>query len=152
LDWREVRPAGTAVVALLPCKPQPTTRTVPLAGQLIRLSMLACKAEGLTWALAAADVGDPTRVGAVLEALRGSAVANLQGAVTRSAPAAVPGATPHAAQAMVEVRGRKPDGAAARGQFLLFSHGTQVFEAMVIGADLPAGATDTFFGSLRVVP
>ncbi|MFO1268454.1 MAG: hypothetical protein U1F67_17830, partial [Rubrivivax sp.] len=28
LDWREVRPAGTAVVALMPCRPNASTRSV----------------------------------------------------------------------------------------------------------------------------
>ena len=152
LDWREVRPSGTAVVALLPCKPQSLARSVSLAGRDLRLSMLACKAGGLTWGLASGDVGEPSHVMTVLEALRVSAVGNLQGVVTRSSGAAVRGATPNEAQGLLEVRGRRPDGTVARGQFLLFAHGTQVFEVMVIGADLPDAAMETYFGSVRVSP
>lgn len=150
LDWREVRPAGTAVVALMPCRPTASTRTVPLAGQAVRLSMLACKAQDMTWALAAADVGDPARVAAALAALRESVLANLEGNVVGSEPAPVRGATPGAQAARVRVAGRKPDGSVANGQFVVFAHGSQVFEAVVIGAAVPEAAAGTFFDSLRV--
>ena len=149
LDWREVRPPGTAVVALMPCRPTASVRSVPLAGQPVRLSMLACKAQDLTWALAAADVGDPARVASVLAALRDSVLANLEATVVGSEPAAVRGATPGAQPARVRVAGRKPDGSAANGQFVVFAHGTQVFEALVIGAAVPEAAAGTFFDSLR---
>lgn len=150
LDWREVRPQGTAVVVLMPCRPQASARSVLLAGHAVRLSMLACKAQGLTFALAAADVGDPARVAATLAALRESAVANLDASVVGSEPAAVRGATPGTQPARVRLAGREPDGSAAQGQFVLFAHGTQVFEAVVLGTAVPEAAAGTFFDSLRV--
>ncbi len=150
LDWREVRPEGTAVVAMLPCKPSASSRTVQLAGYPVRLSMLACKADGTTWALAAADVAEPGRVGAALEALRESTRANLQGQVIEAAAVAVRGATPHAAQVRVRVGGRKQDGSPASAQFIVFSHGTQVFQAIAMGSRWPEPAAETFFESLRV--
>ncbi len=149
LDWREVRPPGMAVVAMLPCKPNASTRAVQLAGHAVRLSMLACKADDLTWALAAADVAEPARVGAALLALRESTRANLQGQVVEVVPAAVRGATPHEGQARVRVSGRKQDGTAASAQFIVFSYGTQVFQAMVMGTRQPGTAAETFFDSLR---
>lgn len=150
LDWREVRPAGTAVVAMLPCKPNESARSVQLAGQAVRLSMLACKAEDLTWALAAADVVEPARVAPALQALRESTVSNLQGQVVQSTPTGVRGATPHGSLARVLVRGRKPDGTPASGRFVVFAHGTQIFQAIVMGAEVPEPAAETFFDSLRV--
>jgi hypothetical protein len=150
LDWREVRPAGTAVVATLPCKPNASSRTVQLAGHPVRLSMLACKADGTTWALAAADVAEPARVGPALQALRESTRANLQGEVVEAAAVVVRGATPHEAQARVRVGGRKQDGSPASAQFIVFSHGTQVFQAIALGGRWPEPAAETFFESLRV--
>lgn len=149
LDWREVRPAGSTVVALMPCKPNISTRVVPLAGQPVHLSMLTCKADGLVWALMTADVGDPRRVGTVLTAMRDSVLDNLQGRVERSAPAAVRGATPNEAQVRVQVAGRKPDGTPVSGQFVVFSRGTRVFQATVLGAQVPDAAAATFLDSLR---
>jgi len=150
LDWREVRPPGTAVVATLPCKPNVSSRAVQLAGQAVRLSMLACKAEDMTWAIASTDVEDPARVGPALQALRESTRANLQGQVAEAVPAAVRGATPHDAQARVVVHGRKQDGTATSAQFVVFSHGTQVFQAIVVGERRQGHSAEMFFESLRV--
>lgn len=137
---------------MLPCKPNVSTRTVALAGQPVRLSLLACKAEDVTWALAAADVAEPARVGPALLALRESTRANLQGQVIEAVPAAVRGATPHAAQARVLVRGRKQDGTAASALFVVFSHGTQVFQATVLGGRWSESTATTFLDSLRAGP
>jgi hypothetical protein len=152
LDWREVRPADTSVTVLLPCKPQVSARSVNLAGRAVRLSMMACKADAWTWALVSTDVADPALVEPVLNALRDSTVANVQGRVLSSAPVAVRGVVPRAAHAGVLVRGRKPDGAAANAQFVVFSHGTQVFQAIVMGETAPGQAAESFFYSLRVAP
>ena len=61
LNWREVRPVGTTLVALLPCKPDRQTRAIPLAGAEVSMEVLGCSAGGTTWAVATADVGDPAR-------------------------------------------------------------------------------------------
>jgi hypothetical protein len=150
LDWREVRPQGTAVNVLLPCKPKRSARMVALAGRPVRMSMLACTAEQWTWALAAADVGEPAQVGPALLALREGALANVQGQVLASQAAVVQGATPHDAGAALRIKGRRPDGAEANVRLVVFSHGTQVFQATVIGSRPPAAAADPFFDSLRV--
>ena len=63
LDWREVRPAGSGVSLLFPCKPDSQSRLVRLAGMQVRLVLLACAAGGSTWGLAHADVVDPASVG-----------------------------------------------------------------------------------------
>ena len=152
LDWREVRVQGTAVTLMLPCKPQSSARSVQLAGQAVRMSMLACKAAELTWALGFADVAEPARLGAALRALREGTMANLQAQVVRSAPAVVRGATPHESSLFVQLRGRRPDGGPAEGRLAVFAHGTRVFQAVVLGESVPEEAAEMFFLSLRVGP
>ena len=149
LDWREVRPPGSGMVALFPCKPSAMTRGVSLAGQTVSLSLHACSAGGQTWGLAHADVVDPARVGAALRELRASAARNLGAAAGRPLPLAVVGATPHPASGREQIDGRAPDGKALAGQVAVFARGTLVFQATVLGATLPADAADTFFGALR---
>ena len=73
-DWREARPPGSGALLLFPCRPQVQERQVPLGGSPVRLSIHACSAGGVTWGMAVADVVDPARVGAALEALRLGAV------------------------------------------------------------------------------
>jgi hypothetical protein len=151
LDWRDWRPAEGGVVLTLPCKPTPQTRTVQLAGQPVRLSLHACSAGGQTWALAYADVGDPTRLTAALVELRDSAARNLGAETLRPGPPLrVSGATPHAESGRWSLSGRMPDGKPVDEELAVFARGTWVFQATVLGAQLPPEGVTTFFESLRV--
>ena len=42
--------------------------------------------------------------------------------------------------------------APCRSAWLVFSHGTRVYQATMLGATLDAEAQETFFGALRVGP
>jgi hypothetical protein len=149
LDWREVRTDDGAVQAMLPCRPDRQVRTVVLAGQSVRLALAACGAGGQTWGIASADVGDPARVTEALDELRRTAAANLGASGGRPLALEVRGATPNARSARFALAGRLPDGAAVEEQFAVFAFGTRVFQATVLGAQLPADGVETFFGSLR---
>lgn len=151
LDWRQARPEASGVSLLLPCKPSAMTRTVPLAGQVVRLSLHACTADGQTWALGFADVGAPDRVTAALEELRRAAEVNLGSVGSRQTlPLTVPGATPNTASGRIVFGGTLPDGTKVQEQVAVFTHGTLVYQATVIGERLSADGIDTFFTSLRV--
>ena len=153
LNWRDWRPAGSGLNLLMPCKPIPQVRSVQLAGQAVRLALHACSAGGQTWALAFADVGDPTRVGPALADLRNSAAANVGAALPeRRAPWVVPGATPHEGSQRWALAGRLPDGQPIREEVAVFVRGTVVFQATVLGTELPPEGVATFFESLRVPP
>jgi hypothetical protein len=149
LDWREARTAGSGFVALFPCKPRTLTRTVPLAGAPVALSMHACSAGGVTWALAHADLGDPARVGPALSELRGSAAANIGAGAARELPLPIKGLTPNPASVRLRLEGRLPDGRAVVEQIALFSRGTVVLQATALGETLPDEAAETFFAALR---
>lgn len=153
LDWREVRPAGSTAVALFPCKPASHARRVPLGGPTVEMTLYACSAADATYAVAFADVADPARVGPALDELARAAQAHLgPGASAASTAASVPGMTPHPRAARWQLQGRLPDGRAVGEQVALFSHGTFVYQATVVGERLDAQALDVFFGSLRVKP
>ena len=150
LDWREVRPEGSGAVALFPCKPDSQARTVTLAGASVRLTLLACKAGDITWALAHADLADPARVGAALAELRAAATANLGAAPPRELPLKVDGATPNPASVRLELAGKMPDGKPMQEQLALFAKGTRVFQATALGERLGAETLEPFFGGLRL--
>jgi hypothetical protein len=152
LDWRDARPEGSGASLLLPCRPNAQTRSVQLAGRAVRLTLHACSAGDVTWALAFADVADPAVVSAALDELRQSAAANLGAATAQTLALAVPGATPNAASTRVLVSGRLPDGTAVQEQVAVFTRGTVVFQATVIGPQLPGDGVETFFGALRTGP
>lgn len=150
LDWREVRPAGSQVQALFPCKPTVQVRRVTLAGQAVRLSLHACSAGGQTWALAHADMGDPTRLGVALGELLSGAAANLGAEPATGQPVQVTGATPHAGSQRQRLTGHLPDGTPVVEEVLVFTYGTRVYQATALGKLLPAETAQTFLQSLRV--
>jgi hypothetical protein len=153
LNWRELRPEGSQARLMLPCKPASHARRVAIAGEMIDMSMFACSAGETVYALSFADVKDPARVGAALDELGRAAQANLQSpSGAASQPAAVAGMTPHPQAAQWRLSGRLPDGRAVQERVLVFSHGTRVYQATMLGATLDAEAQETFFSALRVGP
>lgn len=152
LDWREARSGGDTLTALLPCKPERRTRSVPLAGAPVAVEQLACQAGGTTWAVTAADVGAPDRVGPALDALRAARALNLQGRETGTRPARVAGMTPQPLALRYSVEGRRPDGSTVREQSLQFAQGTRVFHAAALGGAPSAESLDMFFDGLALRP
>ncbi|WP_374674357.1 hypothetical protein [Ideonella sp.] len=162
LDWREARLPGAGLVATFPCRPVAQERRVPLAGQEVTLVLHACEAAGTTFAVGLADVGDPRRVGPVLQALRTASVDKLgaPGAASESAaasgsaagmPWSVPGATPQAQAVRMQWSGAPGQPAGWRMQTALFGRGTWVVQATWLGT-LPAAQADPFFDGLRFTP
>jgi hypothetical protein len=153
LDWRESRPEGSQARLMFPCKPASHARRVAIAGEIVEMSMFACSAGETVYALSFADVKDPARVGAALDELGRAAQSNLQsstGAVSQAAN--VVGMTPHPQSVQWRLAGRLPDGRGVQERVVLFSHGTRVYQATMLGAKLDAAAEDSFFGALRVGP
>ena len=152
LDWRQFQPEGWPLLVTMPCKPDSQQRQVALAGQTVALRMLACTADGHTFAVFSADLGDPLRVGPVLQALGRSAQANVRAHVVREQPAAVPGMTPNPAARRWRLQGQLPDGQAVAEQVLVFAHGTRVFQASLIGAAADDARAAPFFDGIQVLP
>ena len=149
LDWREVRPEGSGAQAMFPCKPSSMAREVMLGGAKVRLSLHACRAGDVTWAMAWADMVDPARVGPALDELRQAAASNVGATESRSMPLQVPGATPSPGSARLVLRGRMPDGREAFEQVAVFSRGTRVYQATAVAEREPGEALEPFFAGLR---
>ena len=152
LDWREVRPPGQTVPALFPCKPAVQERRVQLAGKQVSLTLQACTTGGQTWGLASADLGDPALVGPALTELGAAAALNIGAAAPAATALQVPGATPNPASQRAMLSGALPDGKRVQMQLAVFAHGTRVYQATVLGEQVPVEAAQTFLGALRVAP
>jgi hypothetical protein len=150
LDWRDVRPEGSAASLQFPCKPQSQTRQAALDGEATTMTLVSCTADGLTFALVHADLGDPARVTPALIAMRKALVANLganQGVVK---PFVLTGMTPSPEAVRLRVSGHTPEGAPIVEEAVLFTRGTRVYQAAVLGARPDAAAVELFFESLRL--
>lgn len=153
LDWRDVRPAGSSVQLLMPCKPASHARRVQLAGSSIEMTLYACEAGGDTYAIGFADLHDPARVTTALEELVHAARNNLRAATEPQAvPARVAGMTPNARAARLQLQGLLPDGRAITETVVVFAYGTSVWQATVLGPQRDPSAVETFVESVRVRP
>ena len=151
LDWRQVRPEGWGLAALMPCRPDQQQRQVALAGQAAALGLWVCSTGGHTFALASVEVAEPARVGPVLQALAAAAQANVQAQVLFQQAASVPGMTPHPAALRLQLVGRMPDGRPVQEQVLVFSHGLRVFQAVALGPDMGPAQAAPFFDAIEIV-
>ncbi|MBI3366882.1 MAG: hypothetical protein HY021_00005 [Burkholderiales bacterium] len=116
------------------------------------MTQLTCTEREMTFAVGAADVLDPARVGAALEALSTAMVSNLHGRIESTQSAQVAGMTPQPSARHVRIVGRRPDGAVAMVELTVFAFGTRVYQAALLGERLDPDLTRTFFASLRVTP
>lgn len=152
LDWREVRLDGERLVMLFPCKPERHSRRVPMAGGEATVDVLGCSADGTTWGLTTADVGDLSRVALALEELRSARSRNLDGRERQLRPVKLQGMKPAGIALRFEVSGQRPDGKAVAEQSAVFSSATRVFHAAALGGTPSQDALETFFGGLRLRP
>jgi hypothetical protein len=151
LDWREVRPVGSRAQLMFPCRPASHARVVALAGTTVEMTMHACSAGDTVFALSFADLKDPALVGAALDELGRALQSHLRSSDAAASQAVtVPGMTPHPRAAQWRLAGQLPDGRAVQERAALFSHGTVVYQAAMLGPRLDAQAQDMFFGALRV--
>lgn len=151
LDWREVRPEGGGLLALFPCKPAGHVRRIVLAETAVEMTVYACAAGGATYAVAFADLNDAQRVERGLSALAEAAARNIGATLSADVlPARVPGMTPNPRAQRLSLVGRLADGQPVQEQVAVFSRGTRVYQATVVGARLSGEAIDMFFGALRL--
>ena len=148
-DWRAVPLPGTQLVTELPCKPGRFQRDVIVAGVPLKLFMLSCEVEGVTYGVSTAEVGDPARVDSVLFALHDSAATAIRSSGTVPGALNLRGATPFSGNSSATLHGQRPDGERIEESIRVFARGTRVFQASAVGVALPAAALGPFEDGLR---
>lgn len=155
-NWRELRPEGTPLQALMPCKPEVAQRPVPLAGPSATpstLHMYSCDTGGITFAVSWADVGEPGRTGEALALLRRASLAAI-----RVNPAQVddpawqwtPSVDGTQNAKGLKAQGTQHEQRAVQMQAVHFARGQQVYQAAVYGPALTDEMTTPFFEGLRL--
>ena len=148
-DWRDVRPEGSGVTMLFPCRPDRHERAVRIAGSELRMQMHSCTAAGATFSLAFVDAALPGQVAPLLAELRARAAGNI-GGVSEAHPFAPPGATPNEHSALLQTFGRLPDGRRVTEHAAFFVKGLRLYQATAIAESLPVDAAQTFFGAIKL--
>lgn len=153
LDWREVPVDETGVVALLPCKPDRGSRSVPLAGVPTELKMTGCEAAGATFVVAHARLAAGASPGEALAQWRVATLAAMQGRELRQEPYVPARALALTQSVRLSAEGRNADGRAVQAQAVWFARaaasGVEVFQAAVYASRVEPSAADAFFAGLR---
>jgi hypothetical protein len=149
LNWREVRVEPTALLAMLPCKPDKGARRVPMAGAEVELSVLGCDTGGATFAILHARIADPGRSAEVLAQWNAASLANMKSSDAATRPFVPAGAMPLASSVRVTARGQRTDGSAVSGEAAYFAHGGHVFQAVVYADQPQAQVLQPFFEGLK---
>ncbi len=150
LNWREVRPPGSGLTALFPCRTDHHERRVMLAGGAATMQMHVCETAGLTFAVSFVEMDSPQRVARGLLELQALAGSNIGASATPLQALQVPGMTPHGSAGMLSLAGRLPGGSPVRLRAAFFTHGLRVFQATVIGVDAGDEAAQPFFSGLKL--
>ena len=150
-NWREVRPEGTRLNLLLPCKPDKAQKRVALGGQATSLSMLGCDAGGATFAVAVAEGIDASRAALVLARWQALTLANMKAVPgsQQSLPVKITGASTGVPVTRVQALGQRATGAAVSGQAAYFAQGSQLFQVVMYAPQIAPEVADTFFSSLK---
>ena len=146
-NWRDVRPDGTRVAVLMPCKPDKAQRTVPMAGQPTALNLLSCDAGGVTFAVSVADVKDAAKTAAVLVQWQSATLTNIKAPPALGIAIKLPGLT--SGGVMVKATGQRANGQAVSSHAAYFAQGSQVFQAVIYADKIAPSVAETFFSGIK---
>lgn len=153
-NWRQTAFDGTNLKAQLPCKPDRTTREVPLGGSPVLLAVVGCESGDAMLAVMTAALSPATNVQAVLQGWQQATLAHLQltepGQMT---PWQRSGFLPLGASQRVEAMGRRADGhaVAAHAVWGAFNEGDhlRVVHAVVYAPKAQPQLAQTLFDGLQ---
>lgn len=145
LNWREVRPAGSGVQALFPCKPETEQRPARPAEGRGAMGLAQCETAGRRFALSWADVPDPAQVAAALKAMPLALAAKLGSPLPPASALQVPGMTP-----MPEAAQHRLAGAGSVMRVAVFAHGGRVYQALITAEQDDPAAWESFVAGLAL--
>lgn len=150
LNWREVRPEGTDLLLMFPCKPEQQTRALsePGAPAEARMGLARCEAAGLGFSLSWSDVPDPAQSNPALKQMKEAVIAGTK----------LPAGEPQALQLIGMTPGTEavslslgaPNGKGQQARLAVFARGLRVYQLLMIGPRADAAAWEGFLGSLKL--
>ena len=153
LNWRDVAIEGVRLQMQLPCKPDRTTRSVPLGGTPVELQVVGCEAGDAIVAVMTAVASPGSDPQALLQGWQQATLANARARLLHSQTWHRPGQLPLAAAQRIQAEGQRADGQPVQLQAVwgAVTQGDRVrlLHAVVYapqGRDEPA---NTLFDSLR---
>ena len=155
-DWRSAG-AERGYTAVPPARPQAETRSLPLFGQSIALTLTSAETQGQLFAIGDARLppalAAPEQREAVLQAFEDALLRNLNAKLVRRAPVPWRGTPAPEAGREIEVLGQTADGE-RRALARLLIRKDRFYELIVISGakSPPADVIETFFEGFRLAP
>lgn len=150
LNWREVRPGGGELKALLPCKPDQATRRQSLAGYELDLTMLGCEASGGLYAISVVELGSPQQAHPVQAQWQTNLLATMQAQGAQRQPFSIRGANAQPEAVQLQAVGRSPEGRALTVQAVWFTRGNRFYHAVLYAERLTPEMSEPFFGGMEL--
>jgi hypothetical protein len=144
LDWREVNPAESGARALFPCKPEVSNR-LATPTEPSRMGLAHCKAAGLSFALAWAELADPAQIAPALLQMRLSVASKLAATAAPPQPIQLPGMTPNG-----EAQWQSLSAPSQQAKVAVFSRGLLVYQLVMTGPKRDDAAWENFKASIRL--
>jgi hypothetical protein len=150
LNWRDVRPEGTFLVGLLPCKPDHGARVLPMGAKPLTITMMGCDANGATFTLAHVAVQDVNEATTVLTQWQAATLNTLRAQTLSAAPFALKGSSAQPAAVQVRALGVRPDGKPVSLQAVWFVAGGHVFQVAMYADQAQPEVAEAYFSGLRL--
>ena len=156
LNWREVGLQRSSAHALLPCKPERATRSVPLGGVATELMVVGCDAAGATFAVMTATVPAGESPDVVLAGWQQATLANMQAdaAQAQRSDFRPTGGLPLAHAQRIVAQGQRGDGRVVVAQAVWSPRpapaggGIELLHAVMYADRADPAAADAFFAGL----
>ena len=148
LNWREVRPEGSSLVALFPCKPSQSERQIRLDGLELSLRLTSCEAGDRVFAVTHAHAPIGISGTTLLRALRLAAARSVGSATMKEATLAVSGMSPDPLAGRFHWVGQREDGGVLDIESAFFAAGQDAYQASIVGRSSELEASEMFFSSL----
>jgi hypothetical protein len=153
LNWRQTGFEGTNFKTELPCKPDRTTRQVPLGGLPVDLQVAGCESGSAMVAVMTAALPPGTDANAVLQGWQQATLANMVAQEPQRQAWVRSGMLPLPAAQRVNAQGLRADGQTVNAQAVwsAFVEGNHVrlVHAAVYDRKAPTELADTLFESLK---
>ena len=153
LNWRQTGFDNTNFKADLPCKPDRTTRQVPLGGMPVDLQVSGCESGTAMVAVMTAALPPGSDANALLQGWQQATLANVQAQDAQRQAWERPGMLPLPAAQRLTAQGRRADGQpvavqAVWGAWVEGDH-VRLVHAAVYDRQIAAELADTLFESLK---
>jgi hypothetical protein len=150
LNWREVRPAGGELKAMLPCKPDQGQRRQSLAGQGVVIRMVGCETGGALYAVSVAELGEGLQAPSAQAQWQTNLLGNMQASVSTRDAWPLRGASAAMEPVRLSAQGRRPDGRPVAVQAVWFAHGARLYHAAIYAERISTEMSEPFFGGLEL--